>query len=138
MVSNAHQVLAIDTQHSLFLSDDAGNHWKAVPAQWQGRAVKVDLASSTFSKKLSAGAAAGEASRANFVALRGLVPTQTPVLYAALNGSVTATTPTISDASVVVGSNNANARTVKTDRTGHISSTASSPATTEAPKRPAL
>jgi hypothetical protein len=120
MVSNAHQVLAIDTQHSLFLSDDAGNHWKEVPAQWQGRAVKVDLASSTFSKKLSAGAAAGEASRANFGAIGGPVPTQTPVTSATLTGSVTDTSgAAISDASVVVGNaTTPNARTVKTDRTG--------------------
>jgi hypothetical protein len=120
MVSNAHQVLAIDTQHSLFLSDDAGNHWKAVPAQWQGRAVKVDLAYSTFSKKLSAGAAAGEASRANFGAIGGPVPTQTPVASATLTGSVTDTSgAAISDASVVVGNAlTPNARTVRTDRTG--------------------
>ncbi len=120
MVSNANHVLAIDTQHSLFLSDDAGNHWKAVPAQWQGRAVKVDLAFSTFSKKLSAGAAAGEASRADFGAIGGPVPTQTPVTSATLTGSVTDTSgAAIFDASVVVGNAiTPNTRTVRTDRTG--------------------
>jgi Carboxypeptidase regulatory-like domain/Putative zinc-finger len=120
MVSNANHVLAIDTQHSLFLSDDGGNHWKAVPAQWQGRAVKVDLAFSTFSKKLSAGAASGEASRANFDAIGGPVPTQTPVTSATITGSVTDTSgAAISDASVVVGNAiTPNTRTVRTDRTG--------------------
>jgi Carboxypeptidase regulatory-like domain/Putative zinc-finger len=121
MVSNAHQVLAIDTQHSLFLSDDAGNHWKAVPAQWKGRAVKVGLAFSPLSRKLSAGAAAGEASGANFGAIGGPVRAKTAVTSATLMGSVTDTSgAAISDASVVVGNaTTPNARTVKTDHTGH-------------------
>ncbi len=120
MVSNARQVLAIDTEHSLFLSDDAGNHWKAVPAQWKGRAVKVDLASSTPSKKISAGTAAGEASGANFGAIGGPVTNKMPVTSATLTGSVTDTTgAAISDASVVIGNaTTPNARKVKTDRTG--------------------
>jgi hypothetical protein len=121
MASNAHQVLAIDTQHSLFLSDDDGNHWKAVPAQWKGRAVKVDLASSTLSKKLSAGTATGEASGANFGANGGPATAKTAVTSATLTGSVSDTSgAAISDASVVVGNaTTPNARTVKTDRTGH-------------------
>jgi hypothetical protein len=121
MVSNTHQVLAIDTQHSLFLSDDAGNHWKAVPAQWKGRALKVDLASSSPLKQSSAGAAAGEASRANFGAIGGPVTAQTPATSATLTGTVTDPTgAAISNASVVVGNaTTPNALTVKTDRTGH-------------------
>jgi hypothetical protein len=121
MVSNAHQVLAIDTQHSLFLSDDAGNHWKAVPAQWQGRAVKVDLASSSPAKKFSAGTAAVEAPSTNFGATGGPVLTRTPATSASLTGAVTDTTgAAISNASVVVGNpTTPTARTVKTDRTGH-------------------
>jgi uncharacterized membrane protein len=121
MVSNAHQVLAIDTQHSLFLSDDAGNHWKAVPPQWKGQAVKVELASSTSLKKSGAGTATVEASSPNSGAIGGPVLTQTPVTSASLTGAVIDTTgAAISNASVVVGNaTTPNARTVKTDRTGH-------------------
>jgi hypothetical protein len=45
MAANAHQRLAIDAQNHLFFSNDDGRHWKAVPAQWKGRAVTVALAS---------------------------------------------------------------------------------------------
>ena len=43
-VANARQVVAIDTQNTLFLSNDAGAHWSVVYQPWQGRAVKVELA----------------------------------------------------------------------------------------------
>jgi hypothetical protein len=120
MVSNAHQVLAIDTQHSLFLSDDAGNHWKAVPAQWRGRAVKVDLASLTPSEILNAGTVAGRASNASNGAIGGPVTAQTRTTSASLTGTITDPTgAAISNASVVVGNpTTPNARTVKTDRAG--------------------
>jgi hypothetical protein len=48
MVSTAQRILAIDTRNTLFFSDDAGNHWKTIPSPWQGRAVKVELASSAI------------------------------------------------------------------------------------------
>jgi hypothetical protein len=44
MAANAHQRLAIDAQNHLFFSNDDGRHWKAVPAQWKGRAVTIVLA----------------------------------------------------------------------------------------------
>ena len=47
-VSTAHQILALDTHNSLFLSDDGGQHWRTVSPQWHGRAVKVDLVSSSI------------------------------------------------------------------------------------------
>jgi hypothetical protein len=121
MVSSSHQVLAIDTEHSLFTSSDDGIHWKAVPAQWQGRAVKVDLASSIPSNKISAGAVAAEGRPgANFGAIGGPVPAQTTATSATLTGTVTdATGAVIPDASVIVGNPaTPNVRTVKTDRTG--------------------
>jgi hypothetical protein len=37
-------VLAIDTHHSVFVSNDSGQHWKTVRAVWKGRAVRVDAA----------------------------------------------------------------------------------------------
>jgi hypothetical protein len=45
MAANAHQRLAIDTRNQLFFSNDDGRHWKVVPSQWKGRAVKIALAS---------------------------------------------------------------------------------------------
>jgi hypothetical protein len=45
MAANAHQRLAIDARNQLFFSNDDGRHWKAIPAQWKGRAVTVALAS---------------------------------------------------------------------------------------------
>ena len=44
-IARAKQILAVDTAGALFLSNDGGSHWKAVAAQWPGRAVKVELAS---------------------------------------------------------------------------------------------
>ena len=44
---NGHLVLAIDTKNTLFYSEDEGKHWTTIPAQWRGRAVRVNLAGST-------------------------------------------------------------------------------------------
>ncbi|HEY5330394.1 MAG TPA: carboxypeptidase regulatory-like domain-containing protein [Acidobacteriaceae bacterium] len=44
-ITRANRMLALDTAGALFLSKDGGRHWKAVAAQWQGRAVKIELAS---------------------------------------------------------------------------------------------
>ena len=38
------RMLALDSGNGLFLSGDAGAHWKQVRAKWHGRAVKVALA----------------------------------------------------------------------------------------------
>jgi Carboxypeptidase regulatory-like domain/Putative zinc-finger len=35
-------VLAIDTHHSVFVSNDSGQHWKTVRAAWKGHAVMVE------------------------------------------------------------------------------------------------
>jgi len=39
------RMIAIDTEGSLFLSEDAGQHWQSVVAQWTGRAVLVRVPS---------------------------------------------------------------------------------------------
>jgi hypothetical protein len=44
-VANGRQAAAIDAHNALFLSDDGGEHWRTVTPPWQGRAVKVELAS---------------------------------------------------------------------------------------------
>ncbi len=48
MVSAGQRTLVIDTHNTVFFSEDSGDHWKAVSSPWQGRAVKVELASSTI------------------------------------------------------------------------------------------
>ncbi len=45
MASRANQRLAIDTDNHLFLSNDEGRTWEAIPSPWKGRAVKVALTS---------------------------------------------------------------------------------------------
>jgi len=45
MASHGNRRLAIDTDNHLFLSEDEGRNWKAVPAPWKGRAVAVALTS---------------------------------------------------------------------------------------------
>ncbi|MGB9076673.1 MAG: carboxypeptidase regulatory-like domain-containing protein [Terracidiphilus sp.] len=45
MASRGQQVLAIDARNAVFLSVDAGQHWRAVPAHWAGRAVNAELVS---------------------------------------------------------------------------------------------
>jgi hypothetical protein len=47
--SSGSLILALDTANALFLSSDAGRHWKAIPAQWTGRAIKVNLAAPAIS-----------------------------------------------------------------------------------------
>jgi len=38
----ARRIVAIDAQNGIFLSEDAGKHWKAIHPRWQGRAVRVE------------------------------------------------------------------------------------------------
>jgi hypothetical protein len=45
-VASGGKTLALDSNGTLFLSKDAGVTWKAVKAQWTGRAVNVSLGSS--------------------------------------------------------------------------------------------
>jgi hypothetical protein len=47
-VANARGVVAIDTQHTLFFSNDAGGHWNVITQPWQGRAVKVELVPASY------------------------------------------------------------------------------------------
>jgi hypothetical protein len=45
MVVNDRRIIAIDMRYAVFLSADAGKHWKPVRAPWTGRPVLVELAS---------------------------------------------------------------------------------------------
>jgi hypothetical protein len=58
-VANARQVVAIDTDNTLFFSNDAGAHWNVITPPWQGRAVKVELVPTSYSVVTRNGAVAG-------------------------------------------------------------------------------
>ena len=45
------QMLAIDTAHALFLSQDGGARWRDVAVPWKARAVRVSLVSAAGNKK---------------------------------------------------------------------------------------
>lgn len=45
MASQGQEVLAIDARNAVFLSVDAGQHWRAVAVRWAGRAVKAETVS---------------------------------------------------------------------------------------------
>jgi Carboxypeptidase regulatory-like domain/Putative zinc-finger len=113
--SNAHMVLAIDTQNTLFFSDDDGEHWKTIPSQWQGHAVKVIPTSSTISpgRRFTT-------PTSSFAAIGGPISSPARITGSTLAGTVTdASGAAIPDASVVVGNATASiARTVTTDRSG--------------------
>jgi len=119
VASNASQILAVDTRNAVFFSDDGGNHWKAVPAKWQGHAVKVDLASTQPTLRNLVTATGGTQPSSNFSA--GPAPLAAPLSSAALTGFVTDSSgAAISGASVsVISTKTPNFRAVKTDITGH-------------------
>lgn len=120
MVSANHQILAIDTQNSLFFSGDEGKSWKAISPQWQGRAVKVVLVSSETLAKMSSGIAVGNIASPSFASQTAPARAQDPGASSVLTGKVTDTTgAAIPDASIVVtGTEAANVHNVKTDHSG--------------------
>jgi hypothetical protein len=46
-ISNGIETLAVDSTGDLFLSKDAGKSWRRVAHQWTGKAVRVNLGSSS-------------------------------------------------------------------------------------------
>ena len=119
LVSAGRQTLAIDIHNALFLSEDNGMHWKSIPSQWQGRAVKVDLASAVeVSGRRSTIDGNIVRSASKVTAIGG--PILSPSAKSTLAGTVTDTTgAAIADASIVVGNaTTPNIRTVKTGRDG--------------------
>ncbi|HUD14048.1 MAG TPA: carboxypeptidase regulatory-like domain-containing protein [Terracidiphilus sp.] len=43
MARQANRIVAIDTGHAVFASNDGGKHWQAIQAPWMGRAVQASL-----------------------------------------------------------------------------------------------
>jgi Carboxypeptidase regulatory-like domain/Putative zinc-finger len=114
--TNGNQILAIDTQNSLFYSEDGGKHWSPIAAPWRGHAIRVNLARPAN----SVAAATSSLTTSSFGATGHPIATAARTTGTALAGTITdATGAVISDASVIV-SNTATktARTVQTDRNG--------------------
>lgn len=112
IASRGNQRLAIDAQHTVFLSEDEGRNWRAVPSQWKGRAMRValtttapagDSVSPVTGKNLSAGPS-GAIARA---ALSGTVTDPS-------GGAVPGATVT------AFNSGNESSQAAVTDRQGHF------------------
>jgi hypothetical protein len=106
---NGTRVLALDTQSALFRSEDAGQHWSAVPAAWTGRVLRVGVAGVTRVAAYAAPPAAPALKAQTYAAAPSIAGSAT------LSGTVIdATGAAIPGAVVTVAS-----RTVKADASGH-------------------
>jgi hypothetical protein len=122
VVATGRQTVAIDTQNTVFFSDDDGKHWRAIPSQWRGRAVMVGLVSSTINLRQSYAAAADKTrSLPNSTAVGGPIAASPQMATVTLTGTITDSSgAAITDASVAVSNaTTPNIRTVNTDRAGH-------------------
>jgi len=89
MVAQGRRMIAIDTSSHVFLSADAGKHWKSIRAPWTGRPVLVELASTeaAVSKKAVRDYPAEERSaRPTNSRASSLAPVQAPVSSPAFKG----------------------------------------------------
>ena len=118
IAEHGRQMLALDTAHALFLSEDAGGHWRAVAAPWKARAVTVSLvtpparAAARTGNGFSAGLGAG---------IGGGVGASTDNLQTAEgNASITGTV-TDSSGAVIPGASVTVSRT--SDRLSHTAGT---------------
>ena len=132
MAAHGSRIVAIDMAHAVFVSNDAGKHWKTIQMPWRGRAVKTDLVQfgteGALQQSLRNTVTAGASRQSYAVAMRGTngaATAQDPAL-STTNGSILGGTVTditgaaISGASVtLIGATSNSARTVKTDGAGH-------------------
>ncbi len=117
--ANARQAVAIDANHTLFFSDDAGAHWNVISPQWQGHALKVELVSPAYVHGTMNRFGSVEPGPA---AVGGLMSRDSRGgTKSSLRGEVTDPTgASIPSASVVVTNSLTQvSRTTKTDPTGH-------------------
>jgi hypothetical protein len=120
IAASGRKQLAIDTANTLFFSTDEGRHWRAVPPQWLGHAVRVSLlVESTIAE--SAAAAISLPQQAEVVT--GAVRAQgAEIAGPGLTGAITdASGAVIPNADVVVSdTGNALVHSAKTDPEGHF------------------
>lgn len=131
MASQDQRMVAIDTGHAVFVSKDAGKHWKAIQTPWQGRPVKAGLVEHAGRDRsplsVGVGAKAG-ASPVNDAVLagsmNGALIAQAPPTSASKGSSISGTVTDMTGAAIpgasvaVTGSATGTARTVKTDGAG--------------------
>jgi hypothetical protein len=79
------RMLAVDARHALFLSTDAGRHWKRVSGPWRGQAVQVELVLGSGASGMAAAIVSNE--RFSGLANRGRQLASAPP--ASLAGTVT-------------------------------------------------
>jgi anti-sigma factor ChrR (cupin superfamily) len=116
-VTNAHEVVSIDAHHTLFASDDGGEHWNAVPQPWQGRAVKVELVPATYpTKTLNRAVAAAPAGLLAGAAARDSAEEPKATLSGAVIDPAGASIPNVSV--IVTNSVTQAVHGTKTDATG--------------------
>jgi hypothetical protein len=109
--ASGRAMLAIDTHNSVFVSNDSGEHWTAVPATWQGRVVNVSL--------VSRGAVFGSAAGGSGLAFAGAME-RSPAAGTSLTGVITDVSgAVIPGASVTIRDAATSAsRTITTDANG--------------------
>jgi hypothetical protein len=110
---NGHKILAIDTQNTLFYSEDDGKNWTTVPTQWRGRAVQVNLTLPAINVQ-SSGVATG------YSANGGTISQSPPITNATLSGTITdASGATVPGASITITNpSTKTSRTVTSDSNG--------------------
>ena len=129
MATQGRRVVAIDTRSAVFTSNDGGKHWKAITAQWQGRAVRAALVEQPTGSAANMSATADlgaylDNKNAPARSIRGALVAQAPAPSVApgssLSGMVTDRTgAAIPDASVIVTEiATGTAHRVKTDGAG--------------------
>jgi len=128
IAASGRRIVAIDTHNAVFLSNDAGKHWKTVQTEWQGRPEKAILvefptANRNFAqlKSLAPGVAAGMAAGSQKTADAIQQSNQPVAACCSLTGTVTDRTgAVISDASVsITNTASHDEQSAKTDSAGH-------------------
>ena len=127
MAVQGRSMLAIDMRSAVFLSNDAGKHWKAIHAPWQGHAVKAVLvgpqAGSAANMRLASAGAFQSYNKTPPTASIGSLVAQSP----APSGSGSSISGTLTDptGAVIAGANvvvteiaTGTAHTVQTDGAG--------------------
>ena len=116
-VANGQKAFAIDANHTLFFSDDAGAHWNVISPQWHGQALTVALVSPPYAAGTSNRFGAverGPAAVAGMVSQDSLKGTKSIV-----RGEITDPTGAPIPSATVVVTNSQVSRTTKADRSGH-------------------
>jgi len=131
MARQANRIVAIDTGHAVFASNDGGKHWKAIQAPWMGRAVQASLVEfPTDSAKflsLRKSAVPGFSQQNNAAlaqntddTLAAQAPSPPTARGSGIGGTVTDMSGAVVPGATVTVTNNATdaARTVRTDSAG--------------------